>query len=434
MDKNNFYLKKLKIAIITLGCPKNTVDSEYIAGTLKNAGFNVFHAYSHINADAVIINTCAFILDAKQESIDVILECIQAKNKNQLKYIFVIGCMVKYYMHELQKALPEVDAFWEFNINNNIVNKLANKIINKNDRLLSTPKHYAYLKISEGCNRKCSFCLIPQIRGKYQSNTIENLIEEANKLANKGVKEIILVAQDTTFYGKDIYKKNKLAELLRAISNIENIQWIRLHYAYPANFPKDVINEIFENPKICKYIDIPLQHINDNILKSMQRGITKQDTIKLIELLRKKIPKIGIRTTFIVGFPGETKKEYEELKIFVKEMRFERMGIFTYSREKGTKSYSLKNNVPNFIKKQRAEELMLIQQEISLENNLSLIGKTIKVIIDRKEGEYYIGRTEYDSPEIDNEVLITSNKKIDIGTFIEVKITKAEEFDIYAKY
>jgi len=429
----NLNSKKFKIAIITLGCSKNTVDSEFIAAELNNAGYTAYHSNNFKNADAVLINTCGFILDAKEESLDVILKCLEAKTQGLLKKVFVMGCLVQRYKNELKNEMPEVDAFFSFNHNNEIVNTISGKmLVEINTRLISTPSHFAYLKISEGCNSHCSFCAIPAIRGKHISKPIEKLVDETEFLVQNGAKEIIVIAQDTTFYGKDIYSTKKLAFLLNKLSDIKGVEWLRLHYAYPSNFPDDVIDTLANNPKLCKYLDIPLQHISDKILKLMNRRADKISTIKLIDKLKTRIPNLAIRTAFITGFPTETKNDFNELKNFVEQYRFERMGVFTYSNEEGTEAFNLKPKVSERIKTERADELMLLQQQISYENNLNLIGKSVKVIIDSKNNDFYIGRTEYDSPEIDNEVLITSDKTLKIGDLITVKVTDAEEFDIYA--
>jgi len=432
----NINLKKnSRIAIITLGCSKNTVDSEFIAGSLNKSGFKAFHSNTFNNADAVLINTCSFILDAKEESIDVILQCLEAKKRGLLSYVFVMGCLIQRYKNKLQEELPDVDAFFTFNHNNEIVNALRGKVYNAPEtRLISTPKHYAYLKISDGCNRNCSFCVIPSIKGKYISMPVEKLVEEANYLVDNGTKEIIIVAQNTAYYGKDLYKKGKLASLIDKLSKIDGVEWIRLHYLYPTDFTDDIIDVVRDNSKVCKYIDIPLQHISDRILHQMNRGMSKKDTVNLVEKLRNNIPDLAIRTTFITGFPGETKAEFNELKEFVELFQFERMGVFQYSAEEGTSAYNMKPEVPNHIKYKRAEELMLLQQEISYQNNLQKVGQKLKVIIDAKMNDYYIGRTQHDSPEIDNEVIIKSDKKIKIGDFIDVLINNAEEFDIFAEY
>ena len=446
------YKSLKKINIITLGCYKNLVDSEFLMKQLSANNLIVEHDANNTNAKIVIINTCGFINSAKQESIDTILEFVKAKEKGEIEKIFVIGCLSERYKEKLEKEIPEVAQYFGTNNIKEILQTLGltykKELTGK--RIITTPKHYAYLKISEGCNRHCSFCAIPLMRGKHISKPIETLIDEAKYLVEKGVKELILIAQDSSYYGIDIYKKPELAKLLEKLSALNGVKWIRLHYAYPSKFPLNVIKVMKERENICKYIDIPLQHISDNMLKVMRRGINKRKILKLIDLFRKEIPDIAIRTTILVGHPGETKNDFEELKQFVKSQRFERLGIFTYSYEEDTYSYqNYKDNIPEKIKQQRADEIMEIQLQISNELNNNKIGKSLKVIIDRCEDDFYIGRTEHDSPEIDNEVLIKiENNNLTtalpptppqrgrgnnnaIGNFHNVKITFADDYDLH---
>lgn len=426
--------QKETINIITLGCSKNVVDSEHLMRQLTEKYNVIFEDYSD-NADIVIINTCGFILDAKQESIDTILKFTKLKAYGRAKMIFVMGCLSQLYKTELLNAIPEIDNIYGVNDFSSILNDL--KVDYKSDletqRLLTTPSHYAYLKISEGCNRRCSFCSIPNIRGKNKSRPMEVILEEANWIAQQGVKELIVVAQDTTYYGMDLYKKRKLSDLLSQLSDVEGIEWIRLHYTYPAGFPIEILKLMNRHEKICKYLDIPLQHIDSNILKSMKRNITEIRTRELIKNIRLIVPNITLRTTFIVGFPGETKSQFEKLKDFVLQSRFERLGVFAYSEEENTPASLLNDSVSKKTKEKRVAEIMELQQEISFEINQSKIGETYKTIIDKKEGDFYIGRTEADSPEVDNEVLIPYNSKLIIGNFYNVKITKADAFDLYGE-
>lgn len=425
---------KQKINIITMGCSKNLVDSEQLMRQL-NDKYIVLHDSEKDDADIVVINTCGFIADAKEESIDSILTYSEAKKKGKLKKVYVMGCLSQRYKDELKKEMPEVDAFFGVNDITDLMKTLEVDFKKEllGERMLTTPKHYAYLKIAEGCNRRCSFCAIPLIRGNNISKPIENLISEVEWLVSQGVKEIILIAQDLTYYGMDIYKKRKLAELLEKIALIKGVEWIRLHYTYPAAFPMDVLKIMAKYDNICKYLDIPLQHINTEILASMKRNIDSSKTKELISKLRKIVPGINIRTTLIVGYPGETFFQFEELKKFVADSKFERLGVFTYSPEENTSAYKLKNNVSAKTKEKRQSEIMELQQLISAELNLKKIGKTYKTIIDRKEGNFWIGRTEFDSPEVDTEVLITSNKDLIIGNFYNVIITNTEDYDIYGE-
>ena len=426
---------KKKINIITLGCSKNLVDSEVLMGQLKANNVSVTHQ-SDENANIIIINTCGFIEDAKQESIDTIFQFVEAKKNGIIEKVFVMGCLSERYKSTLKNEIPEVDGFFGVNELPEIIDAIGAKY-NKGqieNRIITTPSHYAYLKISEGCDRKCSFCAIPLIRGKHISKPIEVIVSEAKSLVSKGVKELILIAQDLTYYGVDIYKKQKLAQLIIELEKIQGVEWIRLHYTYPASFPDDVLDVISKSTKVCSYIDIPLQHISDNILKSMKRGITADGTRKLIDKIRRKIPKIAIRTTMMVGYPRETDKDFSELIDFIQKYKFERLGVFTYSAEEDTFADILNDDVPKLLKKQRADKIMEIQEKISFELNNQKVGKIFKVLIDREEGNYYIGRTEFDSPEVDNEVLV---KKDDIeiipGNFYFVKIIKADYFDLYGQ-
>ena len=424
-----------KINIITLGCSKNLVDSENLMGQLKINNFDVVHD-SDEDADIVIINTCGFIDDAKEESINTILQAVKDKSQGFLKKVYVMGCLSERYKTNLENEISDVDGFFGVSELSEIIEELGGKYKNEliGERSLTTPSHYAYLKISEGCNRNCSFCAIPLIRGKHISKSVETIIKEANILAGKGVKELILIAQDLTYYGLDLYKERKLAFLLEELVKIKSIKWIRLHYTYPSGFPEDVIEVIAKYDKICNYIDIPLQHISDNLLKSMKRNITGQQTKNLINKIRAKIPDSAVRTTLISGYPGETENDFEDLKEFIKEFRFERLGVFTYSHEEDTSAFELIDDVPAQTKQDRADEIMMIQQDISREINSNKIGKIFKVVIDNVEGDYYIGRTQFDSPEVDNEVLINFDNLHKIGEFYKVIITSAEDYDLLAKF
>lgn len=422
------------IHFITLGCSKNLVDSEHLMKQIEYAGFKVTYDAKNITSGTVIINTCGFIRDAKQESIDTILEFAQAKLEGKIQHLFVIGCLSELYKDDLKKEIPEVDQFFGVNNFEEILQKIG-AIYHKdllNERILTTPKHFAYLKISEGCDRSCAFCSIPTIRGRHISLPMEELKREAIKLANNGVKELILIAQDLTYYGLDIYKEQKLAELLSEIVNVKGAEWIRLHYAYPHKFPENVIDVIKNTQKICRYLDIPFQHISDNVLKMMKRGNSKSQTYELIDKLRTNIPGIALRTTLLVGHPGETENDFNELVDFVREIRFDRLGVFPYSHEENAYAFkNYKDEIPDEVKQERLEVIMQLQQQISLEINQLKIGKEFKVIIDRKEGDYWIGRTEYDSPEVDGEVLIPETAKLKPGHFCQVKIKDANEFDLY---
>ena len=425
-----------KINIITLGCSKNTVDSEHLAAQLAAMDYKVVFDSDRVDADVVVINTCGFIGDAKQESIDTILRAAQLKSEGAIEELFVVGCLSQRYADELRPELPEVDDFFGVNDWAGIVERLGAKyrVENETKRELSTPSHYAYLKISEGCNWMCGYCAIPLIRGRHKSVPMEALVAEAEALVAKGVREIMVIAQDTTYYGVDIYGERKLAELLERLCRIEKLEWIRLHYAYPTDFPDEVIEVMAREKKICKYLDIPFQHISDNQLTAMKRRHTKAEAMTLIKKLRKAIPDIALRTTLLVGYPGETDADFEELKEFVKATKFDRLGVFAYSEEEGTYSATrLKDDVSDEVKQQRVDGIMRLQERVSLENNARRIGQTMRVIVDRKEGEFYIGRSEYDSPEVDQELIIDSRgKRLLRGHFYTVSITDAEDYDLYA--
>ncbi len=422
-----------KINLITLGCSKNVYDSEVILGQLAANGKQVVHEQQ---GDIVVINTCGFIDRAKEESINTILAAVEQKQEGLVEKVFVTGCLSERYKEDLEKEIPDVDQYFGTQDLPLLLKALGANYKRElvGERLLTTPQHYAYLKIAEGCDRPCSFCAIPLMRGNHKSKPIENLVQEAQKLAHNGVKELILIAQDLTYYGLDLYKERKLAELLRALVQVEGIQWIRLHYAFPTGFPMDVLEVMKEEPKVCNYLDIPLQHINDKILKSMKRGTSHQKTNALLEEFRKKVPQMEIRTTLIVGYPGETESQFEELKDWVKKQKFERLGCFVYSHEENTTAFALEDNVPEEVKWQRLNEIMEIQAQISWKKNQEKKGKRFRVLIDRKEGNHFIARTEFDSPDIDNEVLIdSSHQELKIGEFAEVVITEAEEFDLFGK-
>lgn len=429
--------KKLSVSVVTLGCSKNSVDSEFLLGSLNPNSFKLNHIENVAPADILLINTCGFIFDAKQESINTIFEAVKLKNDGFIRTLIVFGCLTERYRADLEKEIPEVDYIFGVNQQKEIrkvILKGINIYSDEGDfRILTTPKHYAYLKISEGCNRKCSFCAIPAIRGGYVSRTIESLVEESKQLAKQGVKELILIAQDLTFYGYDIYSKPSLALLISKLSKIDGIEWIRLHYLYPHYFNSELINEIANNTKVCKYIDIPIQHISDKMLKIMRRESSKKNIITLLDKLRNNIPNIAIRTTLLVGHPGETQKDFNELMQFVNDFKFDRLGVFPYSHEEGTPSFlNYKNSVSQKIKMNRVSEIMQLQQGISYFNNSKYIGTEQIVIIDGKENDYYFGRTQFDSPEIDNEVIIKS-KNLIIGNFYKVKITDATEFELYGE-
>lgn len=426
-------LKKNKINVITLGCSKNTYDSEVLMGQLKASGKDVVHEQE---GNIVVINTCGFINNAKEESINTILEYVDKKENGIVDKVFVTGCLSERYRPDLEKEIPNVDQYFGTTDLPLLLKALGADYKHEllGERLTTTPKNYAYLKIAEGCDRPCSFCAIPIMRGKHISQSIEKLVKEAEGLAKNGVKELILIAQDLTYYGLDLYKKRNLAELLENLVKVEGIEWIRLHYAFPTGFPMDVLELMKREPKICNYIDIPLQHISDNILKSMRRGTTKEKTTKLLKDFRAAVPGMTIRTTLIVGYPGETQEDFEIMRDWVQEMKFERLGCFTYSHEENTHAYLLEDNVPEEVKQARAAEIMDLQSQISWDLNQEKVGQTFKCIIDRKEGQYFIGRTEFDSPDVDNEVLIDASKfYVKTGDFINVKIIDATEFDLYGE-
>lgn len=429
-------LKSNKINVITLGCSKNVYDSEVLMGQLKANGKEVTHEAIEDEGNIIVINTCGFIDNAKEESVNTILEYAEKKEQGLVDKLFVTGCLSERYRPDLEKEIPNVDQFFGTTELPLLLKALGADYKHEliGERLTTTPKNYAYLKIAEGCDRPCSFCAIPLMRGKHSSTPIEKLVIEAEKLAKNGVKELILIAQDLTYYGLDLYKKRNLAELLEALVKIEGIEWIRLHYAFPSGFPMDVLEVMKREPKICNYIDIPLQHISDAILKSMRRGTTYEKTTQLLHDFRKAVPEMAIRTTLIVGYPGETEEDFELLKNWVTEMRFERLGCFTYSHEENTHAYLLEDNVPEEVKQARANEIMEIQAQISWELNQEKIGHSFRCVIDRKEGQYFIGRTEFDSPDVDNEVLVAASKYyLKTGDFVQLKITDATEFDLYAE-
>ena len=426
--------KKNKINIITLGCSKNVYDSEVLMGQLSANKIAVEHESENEDANIVVVNTCGFIDNAKEESINTILEQVQRKESGKIDKLYVTGCLSERYKPDLERDIPNVDQYFGTTDLPKLLKVLGADYKHEllGERLTTTPKHYAYLKISEGCDRPCSFCAIPLMRGKHKSTPIEQLVKEAKHLAKNGVKELILIAQDLTFYGLDIYKKRSLADLLTQLSKVEGIDWIRLHYAFPTGFPEDVLDVIRENVKVCNYIDIPLQHINDDLLKSMKRGTSHEKTDALLKDFRTKVPNMAIRTTLIVGYPGETKEKFQELKQWVQDTKFDRLGVFTYSHEENTSAYDLEDDVPEKTKKARADEIMDLQTHISWELNQKKIGKTFKVLFDRKEGDYFIGRTEFDSPDVDNEVLVRANENyVRIGDFANIKIEKSDHFDLY---
>ena len=426
-------IKKNTINVVTLGCSKNVYDSEVLMGQLKAGGKEVVHEKE---GNIVVINTCGFINNAKEESINTILDYVQQKEAGLVDKVFVMGCLSERYKPDLEKEIPDVDQYFGTSELPALLKVLGADYKHEliGERLTTTPKNYAYLKISEGCDRPCSFCAIPLMRGAHISTPIEDLVTEAEKLAAKGVKELILIAQDITYYGLDLYKKRALADLLRALVKVEGIEWIRIHYAFPTGFPMDVLKVMKTEPKICNYLDIPLQHISDKILTSMKRGTTQEKTTKLLTKFREAVPEMAIRTTLIVGYPGETEEDFQALKEFVKAMRFDRLGCFTYSHEENTSAYELTDDVPEEVKLQRANEIMELQSQISWELNQTKVGKVFRCLIDRKEGNYFVGRTEYDSPDVDNEVLIDAKKHyVKIGDFTDVKIIEAADYDLYAE-
>ena len=424
---------KKKINVITLGCSKNVYDSEVLMGQLKANGKEVVHEQS---GEIVVINTCGFIDNAKEESVDTILDYVQRKEDGLVEKVFVTGCLSERYKPDLIEQIPNVDQYFGTRELPLLLKALGADYKHElvGERLTTTPRHYAYLKIAEGCDRPCSFCAIPLMRGGNVSRPIEDLVTEATKLAKNGTKELILIAQDLTYYGLDIYKKRELATLLKELVKIEGIEWIRLHYAFPAGFPEDVLDVIREEPKVCNYIDIPLQHISTKLLKSMRRGTTHEKTNDLLDAMRTKVPDMAIRTTLICGYPGETEEDFQEMKAWVQEQKFDRLGCFTYSHEENTHAYNLEDDVPEEVKQQRVEEIMEIQSQISYDLNQEKIGKQFRVMIDRKEGENFIGRTEYDSPDVDNEVLISAiDTYLPVGDFVNVEIIEAYEFDLIGK-
>ncbi len=427
-------VKKNKINVVTLGCSKNVYDSEVLMGQLKASDKQVVHEDEQDDGNIVVINTCGFIGDAKEESINTILHYVAKKEEGIVDKVYVTGCLSERYKPDLEKEIPNVDEYFGTHDLPNLLKVLEADYKHElvGERLTTTPIHYAYLKIAEGCDRPCSFCAIPLMRGKHISTPIENLVIEATKLAKKGIKELILIAQDLTYYGLDIYKKRALADLLKELVKIEGVEWIRLHYAFPTGFPLDVLDVMKNEPKVCNYLDIPLQHINDTILKSMRRGTSHTKTVQLIRQFREAVPNMAIRTTLIVGYPSETAAQFQELKNWVKETRFERLGAFAYSHEEDTTAANLVDDVPEEVKQQRVNEIMELQSQISFELNQEKIGQEFKCLIDRKDGNYFIGRTEFDSPDVDNEVLIDATKfYVQVGQFARIKITSASEFDLY---
>jgi len=430
-------IKKNKVNVVTLGCSKNLVDSETLMGQLKANNFSVEHESTSDDHNIVIINTCGFVESAKQESIDTILRFVEAKKEGAVEKVYVTGCLSERYKSDLEKEIPLVDAYFGTRELPKILKTLKADYKHElvGERLLTTPNHYAYFKISEGCDRPCSFCAIPLMRGGHVSVAKEELVDRAKKLAASGTKELLLIAQDLTYYGLDIYKKRELADLVDRISDVQGIEWIRLHYAFPSGLPMEVLDVMKKKSNVCNYLDMPLQHITDNMLKSMRRGITKQKTIDVVNQIRDTVPGIAIRTTLIAGYPGETEKDHEEMMEWVEKTKFDRLGIFTYSHEENTHAFSLKDDVSEKIKRKRADAVMAAQQEISFNLNQQKIGKEFKVLFDRKEGGYFIGRTEFDSPDVDNEVLVkaTENNYVRIGDFSKVKITSATDFDLYGE-
>ena len=430
-------LRKNKVNVVTLGCSKNIYDSEVLMGQLKANNFEVEHESKHDDSEIVIINTCGFIDNAKEESVNTILRYAEAKSRGQVDKVYVTGCLSERYKPELELEIPEVDAWFGTRDLPRLLKTLKADYKHElvGERLLTTPAHYAYFKISEGCDRPCSFCAIPLMRGNHLSIPMEQLEVQARQLAKNGTKELLLIAQDSTYYGLDLYKDRKLAELLNRLSDINGIEWIRLHYAFPSGFPMDVLDVMREKENICKYIDMPLQHISDSMLKSMRRGTTKQKSIDLVNMIRDKVPGIAIRTSLIAGYPGETEKDHEEMLQWVSDSRFERLGVFTYSHEENTHAHLLEDNVPAEVKQERADAVMDLQQGISASLNQEKVGNTYKVLFDRKEGPYFIGRTEFDSPEVDNEVLVNAaDNYVRIGDFAQVKIDRAEEFDLFGTF
>lgn len=428
--------KKNVINVVTLGCSKNVYDSEVLSGQLKASGKEVINEGKDGEANVIVVNTCGFIDNAKEESINTILHFAQQKSSGNIDELFVTGCLSERYKPDLQAEIPEVDQYFGTRDLPLLLKALGADYKHElvGERLLTTPRHYAYLKIAEGCDRPCAFCAIPLMRGGHKSKPIEDLVTEAEKLAAKGVKELILIAQDLTYYGLDLYKKRELAKLLRALVKVEGIEWIRLHYLFPTGFPEDVLDVIREEPKVCNYIDIPLQHIADPVLKRMRRGTTMEKTNRLLDMMREKVPGIVIRTTLIAGFPGETEEDFQTMLQWVKDSKFNRLGCFTYSHEENTHAFQYEDDVPAEVKEDRVAQIMAVQQDISRELNQAMVGNTYRVLIDRKEGPHYVARTEFDSPDVDNEVLIDAQENyLSPGTFVNVKITKAEDYDLYGK-
>ncbi|MBN1986949.1 MAG: 30S ribosomal protein S12 methylthiotransferase RimO [Prolixibacteraceae bacterium] len=427
-------MAKKRVNVVTMGCSKNLVDSEVLLNQLEKGKYEVMHDSNDLNFDAVFVNTCGFIHDAKQESIDMILDYVEAKKRGDIGKLYVMGCLSERYQKDLETEIPEVDRYFgKFDLKAMVDElKVTYQPEYIYERKITTPSHFAYLKISEGCNRSCSFCAIPQMTGRHKSKSMEDLVKEARYLAKKGVKEILLIAQDLSYYGIDIYGKNRLAELINQISEVDGIEWIRLHYLYPAKFPYEILPVMRENPKVCKYLDMPLQHIANPVLKNMLRHVTREETEKLIKRIKEEVPGVILRTTMLVGFPGETEQDFEELIAFIRETKFEKLGVFPYSNEEGTYAYKkFDDNLTEKVKQARADEIMELQQQISAELNQQKIGQTFKVIIDRKEGDFFIGRTEFDSPEVDGEVFVTSPKELQKGEFVQVEITGAEDYDLF---
>ena len=439
-------MKKKIINVVTLGCSKNIVDSEHLMAQLRRNNFEIKFDSNTTDAKIVVVNTCGFIGDAKEESVNTILGVASAKSAGEIDHLFVMGCLAERYKKELEQEIPEVDRYFGVNNLADIVEAVGGRYRDEltGERHLTTPHHYAYLKISEGCNWGCGYCAIPLIRGRHVSVPMEQLVAEAEGLAHSGVKELIVIAQDTTYYGLDLYGERRLGDLLRRLCRIDGIEWLRLHYAYPAQFPDDVIGAMRDEPKICKYLDIPFQHISDGQLKSMRRGLDKAETYALVEKMRREVPGIALRTTLLTGYPGESEQDFEELLQFVRDIRFERLGVFPYSEEEGTYSATkLQDDVPEEVKQQRVDRIMQLQNGISRENNLRRVGRTERVILDRREGDYWIGRTQYDSPEVDTEILIsasetgkfvrenTGDRTLSAGQFLDVRITRADDYDLY---
>ncbi len=426
---------KNRVDIISLGCSKNLVDSERVMAQFAARGFNVFHDSTDVKGEYVIINTCGFIGDAKEESIDMILSMAQAKKRRKIGKLIVMGCLSERYRDELKSEIPEVDAYYgKFDWEHLAEDLFQDSIKTENQRVITTPSHYAYVKIAEGCNRTCSYCAIPIITGKYKSRTIESIVDEVKLLVKQGVKEFQLIAQDLTFYGYDLYKTNKLAELVQTLANIPGVEWLRLHYGYPNQFPYELLDVMRDNANVCAYMDVALQHISNNVLSLMRRNVTKDETYAFVRRLREEVPGIHLRTTLLVGHPGETEQDFEELLQFVRDMRFERMGAFAYSDEDGTYSnLNYQDDVPQEVKQQRVDALMELQATISEEINAQKVGQTLKVIVDREEDDFYVGRTEFDSPDVDGEVLITKTEKLEIGNFYQVKITESDMYDLYGE-